>query len=195
MKTSMKMAVLALALLLSSFGVLMAQKASLFTYDQERVSSTIEGIDESTVEKGPVSCFVQDSARAESTGMFWYYLAGFFPGCLSPQLGFWTGYIISGLEGSKVGIIIGSIVGVLAPPVVAYLKKELPRPVKFTGLGAVTGAAPGIFLSVGYYDAAKAAEELTNTIGGCIDLFNSLDQASCTGLYLTLPMKIGRTGF
>ncbi|MFO7617119.1 MAG: hypothetical protein R6V75_07695 [Bacteroidales bacterium] len=170
---------------------LMAQNSSHFDYDREKVISAMEQIDEFNVISNPTSLFLPDSITDKPPSLFLYYLAGFIPGCLAPQLGFWTGFLISNLQTAKIGLIIGSTLGFFIPPIAVYQNRQTVRPTLFTGLGVITGTVPGVLLSVGYYDMAKTIQDAIDTTLGCWNTLNDLPM-SCTGLYASLAAGTGR---
>jgi hypothetical protein len=132
---------------------LMAQQTRLFSYDREKIDAIMEQINETTVPVGSMSPFIGDATALNSTGKWSFYLLGAIPGCTLPVAGTLISMMIGTTAfGQWSGIIIGGIVGLVAPPLITSMVTKDPEKTRFAVFGSLTGGAIGI-LGFGYFAA------------------------------------------
>jgi heme O synthase-like polyprenyltransferase len=82
-----------------------------------------------------------------------------------------------------VGLIIGSILGSVLPPVVVYSQTRSRKDLGFTALGGVVGVVPPI---IGYAVTADAVRDVYEAINSFSELWSLLFDPeysrSCTGM-------------
>lgn len=156
----MKTGLLTAFLMIYAIG-LTAQKSQYFTYDREKVNLIMEQISESNTTASAFACIADTTAR-RPISRFGYFTIGFIPGCLGPLAGGW----LSGLLGnSNVGVIIGSTLGLVIPPLVVYTRTKNRESTTYTAFGSLVGL--GTMAGVSFIMALYVLHMFTESMEDC----------------------------
>lgn len=165
-------------------GALTAQKSTYFNYNRDSVNTAMEQITESTASPEPFFITARDSSNTKPLGIPFSLTIGFLSGCIVTTGGCLIGFLISDIEAAKIGLIIGSVLGSVLPPVVVYSNTKSPKDAGFTVLGGVAGLVPPIVV---FAATAEAVRDITDTVNDLSDLWNELfnpeTNQSCTGFF------------